>query len=97
MIEKYTEHFNWKITREFVTLDVEVTRFEVCLTVYWRNCILFYVVLICLLGVEVWDAMWSVRDINYYAGCNISQYTKEGRLAYRKNAKQGFHSFVNGK
>ena len=34
MIEKYTEHFNWKITREFVTLDVEVTRFEVCLTVY---------------------------------------------------------------
>jgi hypothetical protein len=46
---------------------------------------------------EVWNVMWLVRDFNYYAGSNISQYTKEGWLAYRKNARQRLYCFLNGK
>ena len=48
-------------------------------------------------GMEAGYAVRLVRDPYHHSGCDLLQYTQEGRLAHREDARSSLHRVRYGK
>ena len=79
--------FQWKIT------ILEFWLLWNCLQILFKNTNSF---LHLIIGLEAWDIVRHLPDVDYHTSCHLLQHKTKSRLAYTANARQGLHCLCYG-